>query len=169
MKKFYFVFVLLIWLFIFCLLTGCDKEDAHFMYDHIPVVKIDNKETSYYKISSKYEKQGRDYSKINYPNVLPINSSEIKTMCSIDKKDSMILETEIACEYHIKYYYIDEEYNAINSSDSWISIDTYDIAHIDYDNNVVYFDNINFDNNIVIFIVCEYQDLTVSYYYVINK
>ena len=144
------------------------RKETHIIYDKIPYLKVDEVETNYYQIGYAYEKDGDEFIFKNNVLVIP-SASELANITTLDKKDSMRLEFGFSCYCDVMYYYVDDEYETIDDKGGWSFARLYEIEHIDEKNNTIYLDDVDFNNNVVLIISCDYPDLNVKYYYVINK
>lgn len=142
------------------------REKAHLIYDETPIIKVNDVETNYSLEAYKWEKHGRDYILVSNPVILPDNST-ISNITSINKCDSLEIETDLSCDLKAHYYYIDEDNNIIYDKDGWSVARGEEIKDIN-ESHIIDLNKINFDNKILLIISCDYQDLCVKYLYVIK-
>ena len=143
------------------------REKSHLIYDEIPIIKVNDVETNYSLVAYKWEKHGNNYILVSYPVILPDNST-ISNITSINKCDSLKIETDLSCDLRAHYNYIDEDNNIIYDKDGWSVARGEEIKGIN-ESHIIDLNKINFDNKILLIISCDYQDLCVKYLYVVKS
>lgn len=141
------------------------------LYYEKPLMRLDGLKPDYYSVGCEFEEVNGEYVWKTYANLLP-TAEVCSSLSTIEYKDYFYIDLPLPCEYFIKYYFLDENYEFIDGTSGWTnSPRPFKPKEVDEINSVVVFDFVRSEGKyILLSFNCNYKDLGITYYYLVaNK